>query len=207
MPPDGSSFLSEEMIARRIREAPPDPELAALTAKNANLRPAAVLVPLFWEDDHWSLLFTRRTETVQSHKGQVSFPGGAADPGDSSPEATALRETFEEIGLQPHDVSIIGLLGVRPTISSYLVTPVVGCIHGPKVYMLSMHEVSRVFTIPLCWLADPANWEERQRTTPIGYFEKIIYYQPYDGEILWGATARITHDLLKTLDLYCRTEK
>jgi len=203
MPPDASSLLTKEMIARRIREAFPDPELAVMTAANADLRPAAVLVPLLWEDDHWRLLLTRRTETVQSHKGQVSFPGGASDPGDSSPEATALRETFEEIGLQPHDVALLGRLAVRPTISSYLVTPVVGCIHGPRAYLLSLHEVSRVFSIPLCWLADPANWEERPRSTPIGFFERIIYYKPYDGEILWGATARITHDLLKILGLRC----
>lgn len=203
MPPDGSSFLTEEMIARRMREVSPNPKLDLLAEDKTNLRPAAVLVPLFWEEDHWNLLFTRRTDTVQSHKGQVSFPGGASDPGDGSPEATALRETFEEIGLQPHDVTVIGRLGSHPTITSYLITPVVGCIHGPKAYLLSRHEVSRVFSIPLCWLADPNNWEERPRTTPVGFSENIIYYKPYDGEILWGATARITHDLLRTLDFRC----
>lgn len=203
MPPDASSFLTEEMIARRIREASPDLDLAELATTNASLRPAAVLVPLLWEDHHWRLLLTRRTETVQSHKGQVSFPGGASDPDDSSPEATALRETYEEIGLPPDDVAIIGRLAVRPTISSFLVTPVVGRIRGPCTYSLSLHEVSRVFSIPLCWLADPANWEEKPRSTPIGFFEHIIHYKPYDGEVLWGATARITQDLLKILDLHC----
>jgi 8-oxo-dGTP pyrophosphatase MutT (NUDIX family) len=201
MAEDVSSLLTEESIAGLIREAPPNAELNALTATNMDLRPAAVLVPLLWEEDHWSLLFTRRTETVQSHKGQVSFPGGGADPSDDSPETTALREAFEEIGLPPGSVRILGTLAVRPTISHYLVTPVVGRVAAPVEYLLSEHEVSHVFSIPLGWLADPANWEERPHPVPNGFFERVIYYRPYAGEILWGATARMTHDLLNVLGL------
>ena len=201
MPPDASSLLTEEAIAHRLRDAPFDQELSALSAAHAGLRPAAVLVPLLWDDGHWRLLLTRRTETVQSHKGQVSFPGGAAEPGDDSPEATALRETYEEIGLRAQDARILGRMAVRPTISSYLVTPVVARIPWPYPFRLSPHEVSRVFTVPLAWLAEAAHREERPHPTPGGIFDQVIYYHPFDGETLWGATARITLDLLRVLGL------
>lgn len=196
-----SAGLTEDEIIRRLNQN--RGSYAAVPARDfsqANLRPAAVLVPLLRANGEWQLLYTRRTETVQRHKGQVSFPGGAADPEDGSPEETALREAHEEIGLLPSDVSILGRLSFLATVTHYLITPVVGRIHWPSALHLSAGEVSRVFTIPLRWLADPANWELRpfQR---VGYYEDVIYYQPYDGEILWGATARITVEFLRVLQL------
>lgn len=200
--PGGSCALADDAIVRLLQQQLQEQALdPSLNAAYAGLRPASVLVPLLWADNCWRLLFTRRTETVNSHKGQVSFPGGAADQGDTSPEATALREAYEEIGLLPEDVRIFGRLASRPTISSFLITPVVGRVRWPGQFQVSPNEVSRLFTIPLDWLANPANWEERPRTIPGGYYEKIIYYQPYDGEILWGITARITLDLLIALRL------
>src|SRR5687768_13176306 len=92
------------------------------------LKCAAVLVPLVWQDDEWHLLFTRRTDRVESHKGQVSFPGGACDEGETIPEQTALREAEEEIGLDPHNVRVLGKLANLITISHFRVTPVVGVI-------------------------------------------------------------------------------
>jgi 8-oxo-dGTP pyrophosphatase MutT (NUDIX family) len=201
MPTDASSLLTEDAISRRLQDTPPDPELARLAAAYAGLRPAAVLVPLLWDEDRWRLLLTRRTETVQSHKGQVSFPGGAAEPFDDSPEATALREAQEEIGLRVQDARVLGRMAVRPTISSFLVTPIVARIPWPYQFRLSTNEVSRVFTVPLAWLAEAAHREERPHTTPGGIFERVIHYQSFDGEILWGATARITLDLLRVLGL------
>lgn len=164
-------------------------------------RPAAVLVPLVHEGDRWSLLFTRRAETLNNHKGQVSFPGGAVDSEDSSPEQTALREAHEEIGLLPGDVYLLGRLGYLQTVSNYLITPVVGQIRWPYHFRVSAREVSRVFTVPLDWLADSTNREERPWIFPDGHTENIIYFKPYDGEILWGASARITVELLKVLKL------
>lgn len=169
------------------------------SARYSTLRAASVLIPLLRCEDAWHVLYTRRTETLTSHKGQVSFPGGAADPGDPSPEMTALREANEEIGLKGEDVKLLGTLDRRPTISQFLVTPVVARIPWPYPFQLSSSEVSRVFTIPLAWLADASHREERPYNVPGGYYEKVIYYQPYDGEILWGATARITVDLLEVL--------
>jgi 8-oxo-dGTP pyrophosphatase MutT (NUDIX family) len=189
--------LTQEEITLLIRSQAANPVDQAVEG----LRRAAVLVPFLWQQDAWHLLFTRRTDTVQNHKGQVSFPGGAIDPNDSTPEETALREADEEIGLLPQHITILGRLPDLPTVTSFLVTPVVARIHWPLTFRLSPSEVSRVFTIPLMWLADPRNREERPRSFPSGYHENVIYYQPYDGEILWGISARIMVDLLKVLDL------
>jgi 8-oxo-dGTP pyrophosphatase MutT (NUDIX family) len=189
--------LSEQAIVQRLAALPPDvpnPEFE-------QLRAASVLVPLVWWDACWHLLYTRRTETVQSHKGQVSFPGGASDAEDASPEATALREAYEEIGLLPGEVEILGHLNRRPTISQYYVTPIVARVPWPYAFVLSPNEVTRVFTVPLDWLADPANYEERPRIVMGGYYQKVVYYQPFDGEIVWGLTARITLDFLQALGI------
>jgi 8-oxo-dGTP pyrophosphatase MutT (NUDIX family) len=190
---DWGALLQDE-IARRIRRIPG----GALPVLDG-FRPAAVLIPLLWENSGWSLLFTRRTETVQSHKGQVSFPGGASDPEDISPEATAMREAYEEIGLRPEDVTILGRLEHMITVSRFIITPVLARIPWPYAFQLSSEEVSHIFTIPLAWLADPSHWEERPRILPSGKEEKVVVYQPYAGEVLWGISGRITVELLASL--------
>lgn len=165
-------------------------------------RPAAVLIPLLQQEGRWHILYTRRNATLAEHSGQVAFPGGRSDPEDRSPEMTALREAQEEIGLQPSDVSILGRLNDFLTITNYRVTPVIGLIPWPYDLQLASVEVSRAFTIPLDWLADPANYEEQQRSLPPPYGTvSVIYYHPYDGEILWGASARFTLTLIRNLRL------
>ena len=194
--------LTEEAISQRLQEAisNADPssdgfsELA--TNDETRLKCAAVLVPLVWQDDEWHVLYTRRTDKVESHKGQVSFPGGACDDGETTPEQTALREADEEIGLNPSDVKVLGRLANLITISYFRVTPVVGVVKWPTVFRVGEAEVARVFTIPLGWLANASNrWQferpESKRT--------LIAYHPYDGELLWGATARMTVDFLNVL--------
>ena len=168
--------------------------------EHATLKCAAVLIPLARLKDEWQLVFTRRTETVEHHKGQVSFPGGGCELGESSPETTALREANEEIGLKPEDVQILGRMNDIITITNYRVTPIVGVIPWPYQFHPEPAEVGRVFTIPLPWLADRANWDE-QPVTPQGIPRSfpVIRYHPYDGEILWGASARITQDFLNTI--------
>lgn len=162
------------------------------------LKCAAVLVPLVRQDDEWHILYTRRTDHVESHKGQVSFPGGACDEDETEPEQTALREAEEEIGIRPAHVKVLGRLANLITISYFRVTPVVGVVRWPAVFRVGEHEVARVFTIPLGWLANPSNrWQfERPGTT-----RTLIAYHPYDGELLWGATARMTVDFLSVLGL------
>ena len=193
--------LTETGIAARLKTAGSSSNSDGYTETDApsdSLRCAAVLLPLLRADGEWHLLFTRRTDRVESHKGQVSFPGGACDEGETSPEQTALCETEEEIGLRPEDVRVLGRLNSMATISSFRVTPVVGVISWPVVFRPAQAEVARVFTMPLAWLADKSNrWE----FNIFGRNHSVIFFHPYDGELLWGATARMTVDFLKVLGL------
>ncbi|MBU2609792.1 MAG: CoA pyrophosphatase [Chloroflexi bacterium] len=201
--------LTENYIARRLKEAyqpgvvaSTDGYAALATSQSGEkLTWAAVLMPLAWKEDEWHLLFTRRTNDVEHHKGQVSFPGGACEA-DETAEQTALREAEEEIGLQQADVRILGQLNDVVTITHYRVTPLVGVIPWPYEFYLAKIEVSRVFTIPLQWLMQRENWAEHN-FTPEGTQRAfpVISYHPYDGEILWGASARMTQNLLAVLHL------
>lgn len=199
-----SITLTEEIISKLLNEAiqsagPSSDGYAELELNDEiTLKCAAVLVPLVWHDDEWHLLFTRRTDRVESHKGQVSFPGGACDEGETTPEQTALREADEEIGIQPTDIKVLGRLANLITISYFRVTPVVGVVKWPTVFRVGEHEVARVFTIPLAWLANESN---RWQFDIPGRNRSVIAYHPYDGELLWGATARMTVDFLKVLGL------
>ena len=166
------------------------------------IRCAAVLMPLIHYKNEWSLVFTRRTDQVDNHKGQVSFPGGACEKDENQSEDTALREAWEEIGVEKKDVKILGKLSEIETITNFLVTPVVGIIPWPYPFKLSLQEVSRVFTIPINWLIQPSNWAEMKFNREGDNKEySLVTYIPYDGEILWGASARITHNFLKVLKL------
>lgn len=169
---------------------------------NGPPRPAAVLLPLLEIDEEWHLLFIRRTEMEgDRHSGQVAFPGGARDPEDTSLEAAALREAHEEIGLKPEDVTILGKINDFVVISNYQVSPFVGVIPWPYNFIPSPAEVSRVFTIPLDWLVNPNNREEIMREVPnMGNFP-VIYFNKYDNELLWGASAQFLIEFLGVLRL------
>jgi 8-oxo-dGTP pyrophosphatase MutT (NUDIX family) len=195
--------ITEDFISQRLHDAlQGDPSSDGFSEIDLNeetrLKCAAVLMPLVWYDDEWHLLYTRRTDTVESHKGQVSFPGGACDEGETTPEQTALREADEEIGIQPDHVKVLGRLSNLITITYFRVTPVVGVVRWPTVFRVGAHEVARIFTIPLAWLANSSN---RWQFEMPGRARSLIAYHPYDGELLWGATARMTVDFLKVLDL------
>ena len=194
--------LTEQWIVERLQQAgsglSSDGYAEMDVSPDTRLKCAAVLVPLVYDKQEWYLLYTRRTERVDSHKGQVSFPGGACDEGETTPEQTALRETEEEVGIPPGRVRVLGRLNPMITITRFRVTPVVGVIPWPLVFRVENAEVARVFTIPLGWLADSRNrWE-----FPLpGRKRAIIAYHPFDGELLWGATARMTVDFLNILGL------
>ncbi len=199
------SALTEEFITECLQRSYRPGTIASADAgmetfENVKLKCAAVLIPLAMWNDEWQVIYTRRTETVEHHKGQVSFPGGGCDVHETSAEETALREAEEEIGLKPADVRLLGRLNDVLTITGYRVTPVVGVISWPFQMRLEPAEVGRVFIMPLLWLANQENWEEKP-FAPMGLPRPIpvIHYHLYDGEVLWGATARITHNFLNVL--------
>ncbi|TXH68743.1 MAG: CoA pyrophosphatase [Thiothrix sp.] len=162
-------------------------------------RDAAVLVPFVRLRDEWHLLYIRRACSERDrHSGQVAFAGGKRDPQDPDLYSTALREAQEEIGINPQDVSILGQLTAHHSISNFKITPVVGQVPWPYSLQLQRSEVDRAFTIPLAWLADPRNHELRLRELK-GSLVPVVYFKEYDGELLWGATARITLNLLAML--------
>lgn len=178
----------------------------ALTTRTPHLvnewktRPAAVLVPFFYDEGAWHLLFTRRTQTVDSHPGQVSFPGGAIEAFDGTPAAAALREANEEIGLPPEDVSILGQMNPMITVTQFLVTPVVAQIPWPFPIKTNPSEVASTFSVPLSFLQDPDNLEIRSREPIIpGRPVEVFYFRSYKDEVIWGVTARITVDLLRLI--------
>jgi 8-oxo-dGTP pyrophosphatase MutT (NUDIX family) len=163
-------------------------------------QPAAILIPLYRERDIWHLLFTRRTDIVDSHKGQVSFPGGLIEPQDQTPVLAALREAEEELSLRRQDVRVLGAMDTHLTVTNFAISPVVGIIPWPYPLQINEAEVALAFGVPLTWLADPANIQaEHQITHRSGTDLTVYYFKPYNGEVIWGATARITLDFIHIL--------
>ncbi|HFC09642.1 MAG TPA: CoA pyrophosphatase [Chloroflexi bacterium] len=194
----------EDDIRRRLaayRHPPVDPYPEA--ALPGRPRPAAVLIPLFQHEGAWHTLFIHRAPHPHDpHSGQVAFPGGQQERTDPTLVATALRETEEELGLPPHAVRVLGTLPRHRTVSNFWITPVVGGIPWPLPLHPSQSEVVRFFVVPLAWLRDPAHRETRTRHLGPGLPPiSTTFFQPYEGEVIWGATARIVLTLLKALGL------
>jgi len=159
-------------------------------------RRAAVLIPLYHEADQCYVLVTKRTEAVDHHKGQISFPGGTWDPKDTSLLQTALRECREEIGLQAADVQILGQLDDTPTYTTnFLITPYVGAIRWPQHLTLDPREVEEVVSVPLEVLLDKSNFREEKEVIGDEEVQQCFYY--YGDRVIWGATARILRRLLE----------
>jgi 8-oxo-dGTP pyrophosphatase MutT (NUDIX family) len=161
------------------------------------MKAAAVLVPLLFKDGVPHLLFTRRTEHLDHHRGEISFPGGVRHLEDASLLATALRETEEEMGIAPADVQILGRLDDFLSVHNYHVVPFVGLIPSPYHYRINAQEIADIFEIPLHRLCDPAifhkeNWLERGRVHP------ICFYTLAECQI-WGLTAAILRQFLKRI--------
>jgi 8-oxo-dGTP pyrophosphatase MutT (NUDIX family) len=172
----------------------------APTAPEQGLVPAGVLVPLFVQEGELRLLFTQRTLMVKDHRGQIAFPGGVRDPEDSTILATALRETFEEIGLAPKAVEVLGSLPGVTTITGYQILPFVGLIPHPYDFEPSPQEVKRLLALPVADFYPPERWSSgpyifQGRTTRVCYWHN-------GEEVVWGATARILLHLLAHLGAY-----
>lgn len=162
-------------------------------------RKAAVLVLLVCINGEWNVLFTKRSDNLRNHKGQVSFPGGAMDDCDQNIIETALREAREEIGILYQNITIIGQMPEFLTISDFAVTPIVAVSEWPIKLSISKEEVSKVFTIPINWLQQPGIYEEKIYTHPSGAHGTVIFFDLYEGELLWGISAKITLELVKEI--------
>ena len=160
-------------------------------------RPASVLVPIVQRPEELRVLFTRRTAHLKDHSGQISFPGGRAEAHDASPEATALREAEEEIGLDPRRVELLGKLSDYHTRTDFRVTPVVGLVSPPFELRLDAHEVDEVFEVPLSFLLDPANHQRHAREFQ---GRQVHYFAiPWHEYYIWGATAGMLVNLYRFL--------
>ncbi len=159
---------------------------------------SAVLILLRNWNDAWEVFFTRRSEQLADHSGQIAFPGGRAEAGDSGPLQTALREACEEIGIPPGSVHPLGILDPVDTSSGFRVWPVAGVLRSLVEPGPSSPEVAEAFWIPLDWLAAEGRWE--WRIVPAGEARReAIFFEAYQGHVIWGATAAITVQLLDRL--------
>lgn len=168
---------------------------------SGDAREAAVLIPFVRIEDAWHILYIRRTHFEgDRHSGQVAFAGGKRDPQDNDLTATALREAEEEIGVSPKDLNLLGRINHHHTISEFQVTPFVAELPWPYSLKLDEVEVARAFTLPLSWLAQESNYRSEERLHPDSSRHwPVVYYDYYDGELLWGATARMTLSLIELL--------
>lgn len=162
---------------------------------DASQMPSAVLVPIYCKQGQYYLLFTKRTDTVKDHKGQISFPGGAYEKKDETLLDTALRESAEEIGLAAEAVELLGELDDFLTIGSgYVISPFVAAIPWPYRFKIDPKEVEKIIEVPISALLD--NNYFNQETVTIDDQLVTTYSYEYRGNIIWGATARILNQFL-----------
>jgi 8-oxo-dGTP pyrophosphatase MutT (NUDIX family) len=174
----------EQRVRRNIDTVPP-------------LLRAGVLIPLLQRGDGLELLFTRRTDTVLTHKGQISFPGGQREESDLVTVETALRESYEEIGLEPSRVTVLGELDdVFTAVSSFVITPVVGLVEGGiDDLRLAPDEVKSLLMVPVNRLFDAD--VHTIETRSVGEQQYRIHYYTIGDDVIWGATGRIVYQFLK----------
>jgi len=189
-----------ERLDRQPGDLPPirgDHDLNPGMTPARTLTPAAVLVGLVKRPEGLAVLLTQRTDHLHHHPGQISFPGGHKDPGDDSPEETALREAEEEVGLSRRHVEPIGRLGEYVTRTGFSVTPVVAFIEPPFDIIPDPFEVEEVFEVPLAFLLDPANHQRHSREFE-GHMREF-HAMSFRDYYIWGATAGMLINLYEVL--------
>jgi len=189
----------EDLRKRLGRSWPPRPVVSERleSAGPSALRPAAVLIPLYVREKALWTLFTKRTDLVEHHKGQISFPGGGKDGADANLWETAVRETEEEIGVPRKRVRLLGALPRLVTVTEFEVAPFVGAIPYPVAFAPRPGEVESIIEVPLSYLLDPMVVEERPVKWQGRDVMTLVYH--YKGHAIWGATARILADFLTVM--------
>lgn len=193
-----NTVWSEKLLQKALegRTKPSsDYELNDVMPPDVTLRPAGVLAA-FHEDDG-RLVLTKRASGLRHHPGQIALPGGKVDPGDRDEIAAAVREAQEEIGLNPAQVDLLGILPPHRTVTGFSVTPVLGIIRGTFTPIAEPGEVEEVFTLPFAHIGDPASYRVEQRRWRGGW--RSYHAAPYGPYYLWGATARILLGLARRL--------
>jgi len=163
---------------------------------SGKLTPAGVLIPVM-DRDELTILLTQRSADLKHHAGQVSFPGGRMERHDADVRATALRETWEEVGIAPDRVQVIGYLEAMPVITGFAVTPVVGLVSGNTELVVDRTEVDYTFEVPLQWLLDPANDRVVERELHGRRFPMTEFH--FEGQRIWGATAMMLLKFRETI--------
>lgn len=204
---EAAAFTAEDFRRRARRENGPyavddlgdhlfNPDLRDMIVR-PGLRDAAVLVPVVDRVDGATVILTQRTDKLRSHAGQIAFPGGRIDPDDASPEAAALRETEEEIGLSRDEIEVVGRLPDYITGSGFRIAPFYGIVKPDFILTINEDEVVDAFEVPLGFLMDPANhgrgsrvWNERER---------FFYTMPFGERHIWGITAGIIRTIYERL--------
>ncbi|MGD0174314.1 MAG: CoA pyrophosphatase [Anaerolineales bacterium] len=188
---DIESALSDRLPIKIKTSYPP---------QDPGIKSSAVMVPLLKDETVWKLLFTRRSNQLADHRGQVSFPGGHVEAGDSGPLQTALRETCEEIGIRSEDIRPLGILDPADTRTGFRIWPVVCVLKWPLELTLSAPEVREVFFVPVEWLMQPGNLTRRSVESVNGRAQSTApFFEPFQGHVIWGATAAITVRLMEIL--------
>ena len=191
-----SEMLDRDDLPWRIRELLSRREPAVIENREGLYRHGVVLLPLFRAGGEYKVLFTKRTDTVEVHKGQISFPGGRIDDGDRSLLETALRESEEEIGLMREVVNVLGQIDdARTLASNYIIHSFIGLIPHPYPFHPNAGEVEKVIVVPL------KLFFEKEEILPVEYEGKVYQNLAYsfDGEVIWGATARIMKNFVEIL--------
>ena len=176
--------VNKDVIRRVVAEHTKRP------ASSERLVPSAVLIPLLCKDDELHVLLTERTQVVRRHKGQVCFPGGTPEQDDGSLLDTALREAWEEVGVRPEDVEVVGEIDDNVVNSTgYVISPFVGFVPYPYDFNPSENETRDIFFVPLSVLMDPKRFYHQERQIGEYYYSGPVC--DYDGHVIWGATGRI----------------